>query len=113
MANQRKNNRPAQKSGSNSAWILAGLVLLGGVGYAIYASKTNSPPTAAIANPSSSVSAAKTGSPVASVATNAVPPTIEINQAVMVTVELDFGTKVPSIAEGLQQVDRRYEPADG
>jgi hypothetical protein len=50
---------------------------------------------------------------IASKATNAELPTIEISQAVMVTVELDFGPKVPSIAEALQQVERRYEPADG
>jgi hypothetical protein len=31
----------------------------------------------------------------------------------MVTVELDFGGKIPSIAEALNQVERRYQPADG
>ena len=31
----------------------------------------------------------------------------------MVTVELDFGPKIPSIAEALRAVDRRYQPADG
>jgi hypothetical protein len=31
----------------------------------------------------------------------------------MVTVELDFGPKVPSIAEALQQVERRSVPDDG
>jgi hypothetical protein len=36
-----------------------------------------------------------------------------INQAVMVTVELDFGPKVPSIAEALKEVERRYRPDDG
>lgn len=38
---------------------------------------------------------------------------MEINKAVMVTVELDFGPKVPTIAEALSQVERRYKPADG
>ena len=38
---------------------------------------------------------------------------MEINQAVMVTVELDFGPKVPSITEALKDIERRYEPADG
>ena len=36
-----------------------------------------------------------------------------INQAVMVTVELDFGPKVPGIAEGLREIERRYTPDDG
>jgi hypothetical protein len=38
---------------------------------------------------------------------------MEINHAVMVTVELDFGSKVPTIAEALAQVERRYKPDDG
>lgn len=37
----------------------------------------------------------------------------EVNQAVMVTVELDFGGPPPTIAEALQQVERRHEPAAG
>jgi hypothetical protein len=38
---------------------------------------------------------------------------LEVAHAVMVTVELDFGPKVPSIAQAIQQVERRYEPEDG
>jgi hypothetical protein len=37
---------------------------------------------------------------------------MEINRAVMVTVELDFGARVPSIAEALQAIERRHEPDD-
>lgn len=40
-------------------------------------------------------------------------PTMEAAQAVMVTVELDFGPKPPSIAEALRAIERRYEPDDG
>jgi hypothetical protein len=40
-------------------------------------------------------------------------PTLEVAQAIMVTVELDFGAKPPSIAEALREVERRYEPDDG
>ncbi|MGF2076130.1 hypothetical protein, partial [Enterococcus casseliflavus] len=39
--------------------------------------------------------------------------TMEVAQAIMVTVELDFGPKPPSIAEALKDIERRYEPADG
>ncbi len=39
--------------------------------------------------------------------------TMEVNQAIMVTVELDFGGKIPSIAEALRQVQRIHQPADG
>lgn len=39
--------------------------------------------------------------------------TMEVAKAVMVTVELDFGPKVPTIAEALRDVERRYAPEDG
>jgi hypothetical protein len=38
---------------------------------------------------------------------------VEVAHAVMVTVELDFGPKVPSIAEALPQIERRSVPDDG
>lgn len=38
---------------------------------------------------------------------------MEVAHAVMVTVELDFGKKIPTIAEALNQIERRYEPDDG
>src|ERR1043166_3801967 len=40
-------------------------------------------------------------------------PVLEINQAVMVTVELDFGRRPPGIAEALRDIERRYRPDDG
>jgi hypothetical protein len=39
--------------------------------------------------------------------------TMDVAKAVMVTVELDFGPKIPTIAEALTQVERRYQPDDG
>ncbi len=39
--------------------------------------------------------------------------TIEVNQAIMVTVDLDFGKNVPPIAEALRQIQRVYHTADG
>jgi hypothetical protein len=39
--------------------------------------------------------------------------TMEVATAVMVTVELDFGPKVPSIAEALKEIERLYQPDDG
>jgi len=39
--------------------------------------------------------------------------TMETAQAVMVTVELDFGSKIPTIAEALKEIDRQYQPDDG
>lgn len=39
--------------------------------------------------------------------------TIEVAQAVMVTAELDFGPKIPTIAEALHFVERRSKSDDG
>ena len=47
--------------------------------------------------------------PVTSQDTNT--PAMEVAQAVMVTAELDFGQKLPTIAEALREVERRYQPA--
>ena len=40
-------------------------------------------------------------------------PTLEVAEALMVTVELDFGAKPSSIAQALHEIERRYEPDDG
>src|SRR5216117_2183571 len=40
-------------------------------------------------------------------------PSIEVAEALMVTVELDFGATVASIKEGLKEVERHHEPEDG
>ncbi len=39
--------------------------------------------------------------------------TMDVAKAVMVTVELDFGPKVPAIAQALSEIERRYQPDDG
>jgi len=39
--------------------------------------------------------------------------TMDVAKAVMVTVELDFGSRVPTIAEAITQIERRYQPDDG
>lgn len=39
--------------------------------------------------------------------------TMEVNQAIMITVELDFGKKVPGIAEALAEIRRLYQADDG
>jgi hypothetical protein len=39
--------------------------------------------------------------------------TMDVAKAVMVTVELDFGSRVPAIAQALTEVERRYQPDDG
>ena len=39
--------------------------------------------------------------------------TLAVAQAVMVTVELDFGAKIPSIATAVLDIERRYQADDG
>lgn len=39
--------------------------------------------------------------------------TMEVAEAVIVTVELDFGARIPDVAEALLQIERRYQPDEG
>jgi len=39
--------------------------------------------------------------------------TMEVNKAIIVTVELDFGKEIPSIQEALRYIQRVHRPADG
>jgi len=39
--------------------------------------------------------------------------TMDVNTAVMVTEELNFGARVPTIAEALKDIERRFKPDDG
>lgn len=41
------------------------------------------------------------------------PQMMEVAKAVMVTVELDFGGKPPTIAQAIQEIERRHQPDDG
>jgi hypothetical protein len=56
-----------------------------------------------------------TPAPTTPTAQNGEPETtpMEVNKAVMVTEELDLGKPLPSIAQALQQIERRYRPDDG
>ena len=51
--------------------------------------------------------------PSGSTGTNRDVPTMEVNQAVMVTVELDFGSTLPTVAEALREIERRHQPDTG
>jgi hypothetical protein len=58
--------------------------------------------------------------PAANPAANASQPgatpaieSMEVAKAVMVTAQLDFGPRVPTVAEALGQIERRYLPEDG
>ena len=63
----------------------------------------------------STIPTTSAGVPPAVAKTNepAPPPTMEVATAVMVTVDLDFGAKMPSIAEAVREIERRHQPDDG
>ena len=114
----KKNKNPKTRSSNEatpSKFPLVTIVLvlaLGGLAYALFL-KNKGAAKANAATPT--VAAVSTSGAKSPPGTNAAPelPVIDINQAVMVTVELDFGPNMPTIAEALKSVERRYEPADG
>ena len=109
-----KSKHHTPPSRRNPGWLLlVGIILLGGAAAAfIFKGRSTS---------TDSSNATKAGATATNVAaapasTNALPPALpsmEINQAVMVTQELDFGKPVPTIAVALQSIERRYQPEDG
>ncbi len=110
---QTKNRAPA------ATLIGLGLVALAGA-LALFQWQRNPSPAAGnppVANPPATgtgAAAAPTSPPpaAAAAATNALPQ-MEIKQAVMVTVDLDLGGNIHSVADALREVERRHQPSDG
>src|SRR5436190_12433629 len=127
MSKSRSKNRrrgPAQASnpagGNLKRWIpvVALLVVAGIVAVALIAARGNrtsqsskalpqAPPGNSSTPPSSPAPAADQPTPASELIT------MEVAKAVMVTAELDFGPKIPKIAEALNEIERRYQPDDG
>jgi hypothetical protein len=111
---------PPSASGGRRLAIAAVVVVLG-VAVAVIARRNPGPApatqdSAKVAPPATN--AAAPSIPAAAPAPPDPPPsllggTMEVNTAMMVTVELYFGPEVPGIAEALQQIERRYKPDDG
>jgi len=97
----KKNQAKAKTKPALAKFLLPGVVLIVLAGVLLAVKSRKDTPTQPAKAPTPS--------------TNPVPAMgeMEVAKAVMVTVELDFGTKVPSIAEGLKEIERRYAPADG
>jgi hypothetical protein len=105
-------NTSKPEAGTLKRWIpvVAVLAVALIVGVALLATRANP------AAPSSTVPLAP--APAAPPVTEQTTPgselvTMDVAKAVMVTVELDFGSRIPSIAEALTQIERRYQPDDG
>jgi hypothetical protein len=69
--------------------------------------------TPKIASKLETIEAAPGQSSAPSVAPLGAPLTMEVNKAVVVTADLDFGPQIPTIARAITEIERRYEPADG
>src|SRR5262245_51982023 len=96
----------AGKSSRSNKWL--GLVLAAGVVIAAVAwQSVRTKSEAAARTPTSDASSTATADAKAPLPTN------QVAQAIMVTVELDFGGKPPSIKEALKEVERRHQPDDG
>lgn len=63
--------------------------------------------------PTSGSSGSSTSAATANASAPAPLSTAEVNTALMVTVELDFGGPPPTIAEAIQQIERRHQPDAG
>ena len=80
----------------------------------LFAAACNSQPNTNTASHNAAPVATPTPAPAAPTAQGEPETTtMEVNKAVMVTEELDLGKPVPTIAQGLAQIERRYKPDDG
>lgn len=118
----RKSNTPSSTANQQSPWALPmiGLVVLAFIVVILLVmrqgdSGPTQSPTTETTRPQASPNPVIVAPPPPVVPATTVPTgtTMEVNKAVMVTAELDFGAKVPSIAQALNEIDRRYQPADG
>lgn len=127
MSKSKKTNRKnIERQPSPPAWrkpgvLIATIVALLAIGtIVVFVTKKNSSDTQPTRNANANTTAAPTAPPTQPITT---PPnevgkepqtlSMDVNTAVMVTEELDFGGRIPSTAEALQQIERRYKPDDG
>ena len=106
MANKQNSSKSGSRSGStpargNTSSLIIALILIAvAAGAFVLTSNPKKPAAATSSTPA--------------VTTNAAPlPSTEVNQALMVTVELDFGGSPPAIAEALKSIERRHQPDAG
>jgi len=112
---KRSRSRGTPKQGAGIL-VIAGLVIVGVViTMALNQRPTpHSPPSAAANTNTTNTRPTVVGaSTPASAPLQTAPSQMEVKQAIMVTVELDFGPQIPSIANALQQIERRHQPDDG
>ena len=100
----RPSSPPARKSGAGKWLLLLGALVIAGTVTAMVLHNSKVKQGQVVATPSN---------PSATAVANTNIPTFEINQAVMVTQDLEYSGKLPSVAEALLDVERRHQPDDG
>lgn len=123
MARTHKKRRPAAKTEpkpKRKMLFLGGGLIAVVIGAVVALSsrsnETTQPPKEVPATTAAPVASPAPASPApANTSGKPAPPleTMEVAKAVMVTVELDFGPRIPTIAEALNHIERRYVPDDG
>jgi hypothetical protein len=125
--NKKTNRKNVARQPDPPAWRQPGVLIAAVVAFlaagtiAVFVTKKNSDDTRPTINANANATAAAPTAPPAQPVTT--PPNeagkepqtlaMDVNTAVMVTEELDFGGRPPGIAEALQQIERRYTPDDG
>jgi hypothetical protein len=116
MNNNQKRNaqRGTQSAGKQSPWALPmiGLVLLAFVAGILLLKRLGDNGGAGDRGPGATPGTAKAVPPPTAAPVNS-SLTMEVNKAVMVTADLDFGPQIPTIAQALSEIERRYQPDDG
>ena len=110
-----RKGKPAEQTGASSLkWVVIAASTVA-VAALVYFLVTGRGPSRTADRPPSSGSATSAPPNPVSIPQPAGEPsqTMEVAKAVMVTVELDFGPKVPTIAQALNEIERRYVPDDG
>ena len=117
MSRQSNNHQPVETPPGLRAWfwplwVAVGVLVIGiGIVAVSRAGKTY-PNAGKAAVPQARTVPTPVQTQALAAATNALP-VMEINHAVMVTVELDLGSPTATIADALREVERRYQPDDG
>jgi len=107
----------AEEKSKQSAWAVPMIIVVVlGVALAVFymrepekAPAPSSPPTTQVGPGAGTAPAVRNPATVPPGETGA----MQVAQAVMVTANLSFPERLPSIAEALSQIERRYEPQDG
>jgi hypothetical protein len=124
MAKSRgRTKRVSSRQQSRKGWlwvgIAAGLLVVAGSVWAFVSRGERKPaelPRTAVPAapaPAPAPGALPPAAPSSAAGTPAKEEAMDVAKAVMVTVDLDFGPRVPTIAEALREIERRYVPDDG